>query len=43
VHPFRFGVQLSKAKSPREWRELARKVEELEAFAPVVERLAGAD
>jgi probable F420-dependent oxidoreductase len=29
VHPFRFGVQLSKARSPREWRDLARKVEEL--------------
>jgi probable F420-dependent oxidoreductase len=29
VHPFRFGVQLSKAPSPAAWRDLARKVEDL--------------
>ncbi len=29
MHPFRFGVQLSRARSMRQWREAARKVEEL--------------
>jgi probable F420-dependent oxidoreductase len=29
VPPFRFGVQLSKASSGREWRELARRIEGL--------------
>lgn len=29
MKPFRFAVQLSKAESPRAWRDLARKTEEL--------------
>jgi probable F420-dependent oxidoreductase len=29
VHPFRFGVQLSKAPTGRAWRDLARRVESL--------------
>ncbi|MGH9296773.1 MAG: TIGR03621 family F420-dependent LLM class oxidoreductase [Acidimicrobiales bacterium] len=29
MHPFRFGVQLSKASSPSAWRDSARKLEDL--------------
>jgi probable F420-dependent oxidoreductase len=29
VHPFRFGVQLSKAPTGRAWRDIARKIESL--------------
>ena len=45
MNPFRFGVNVRTAASAADWIALARELEDLEpsidAFAPVVARLAG--